>query len=220
MLLADERRELCAIGLRLAETGLVIGSSGNISVRRGDLVAVSPGGLMLDRLLPEDCPVIDVDGHLVEGDRQPSSETPMHLAIYAETDAAAIAHTHSTYGVVVATTLTELPPVHYNSLLLGGVIKVAEYATYGTPELAANVRTAMAGGKRAALMANHGGVAIGSDLEEAYEGARLLEWLCGVYIRAKMIGEPRVLTDEELDRVTARSADPPTFPRRPAARTF
>ncbi|MCW2914537.1 MAG: fuculose phosphate aldolase [Actinomycetia bacterium] len=214
MLLADERRELCDIGLRMAETGLVTGASGNISVRSGDLVAVSPGGLMLDRLSPEDCPVIDVEGYLVEGERQPSSETPMHLAVYAETDAAAIVHTHSTYGVVVASTLTELPPIHYNSLLLGGVVKVAEYATYGTPELAANVRTALAGGKRAALMANHGGVAIGRDLDDAYEGARLLEWLCGVYVRAKMIGEPRVLTDEELGQVIERAANPPAFPRR------
>jgi L-fuculose-phosphate aldolase len=214
MLLADERRELCDIGLRMAETGLVTGASGNISVRSGDLVAVSPGGLMLDRLTPEDCPVIDVEGYLVEGERQPSSETPMHLAVYAETDAAAIVHTHSTYGAVVASTLTELPPIHYNSLLLGGVVKVAEYATYGTPELAANVRTAMAGGKRAALMANHGGVAIGRDLDDAYEGARLLEWLCGVYVRAKMIGEPRILTDEELGQVIERAANPPAFPRR------
>jgi L-fuculose-phosphate aldolase len=214
MLLADERRELCDIGLRMAETGLVTGASGNISIRSGDLVAVSPGGLMLDRLTPEDCPVIDVEGYLVEGERQPSSETPMHLAVYAETDAAAIVHTHSTYGAVVASTLTELPPIHYNSLLLGGVVKVAEYATYGTPELAANVRTAMAGGKRAALMANHGGVAIGRDLDDAYEGARLLEWLCGVYVRAKMIGEPRILTDEELGQVIERAANPPAFPRR------
>ncbi|MGI8335273.1 class II aldolase/adducin family protein [Actinomadura scrupuli] len=246
MLLAEERRELCAIGRRMAETGLVTGSAGNISVRSGDLVAVSPGGLMLDRLTPGDCPVIDLEGHLVEsrapgegGDspggtrpeprglgeppgaapaprggraRQPSSETPMHLALYAETGATAIVHTHSTYGVVVATTMTELPPIHYNALLLGGVVRVAEYATYGTPELAANVRTAMAGGKRAALLANHGGVAIGHDLEDAYEGARLLEWLCGVYVRAKMIGEPRVLTDEELGQVIARAAHPPTFP--------
>ncbi|MCW2884269.1 MAG: L-fuculose-phosphate aldolase [Streptosporangiaceae bacterium] len=249
MLLADERRELCAIGLRMAETGLVGGTAGNISVRSGDLVAVTPGGLMLDRMTPGDCPVIDIEGHLVESggspggghdrgasreprglgdpvgvnwaprgrpERQPSSETPMHLAIYAETDATAIVHTHSTYGAVVATTMTELPPIHYNALLLGGVVRVAEYATYGTPELAANVRTAMAGGKRAVLLANHGGVAIGHDLEDAYEGAQLLEWLCGVYVRAKMIGEPRVLTDDELGQVIERAANPPAFPRRPA----
>ncbi|GGQ41400.1 fuculose phosphate aldolase [Actinomadura coerulea] len=212
-MLRDERDALCGIGRRLAETGLVTGASGNVSVRSGDLVAVTPGGMMLDRMEPADCPVVNLAGQWVDGDKAPSSETPMHLALYEATPAAAIVHTHSTYGAVVATTMSELPPIHYNTLLLGGVVKVAEYATYGTPELAENVRTAMAGGKRAALMANHGGVAIGRDLEEAYENARLLEWLCGVYVRAKSIGEPRVLTEEELAKVVERGLAPPDFPR-------
>jgi L-fuculose-phosphate aldolase len=212
MLLEDERRALCAVGRRLAETGLVTGASGNVSVRSGDLVAVTPGGMMLDRMRPEDCPVVTMDARLAEGDRAPSSETPMHLALYGETPAAAIVHTHSTYGAVVATTMTELPPIHYNTLLLGGVVKVAEYATYGTPELAENVRAAMEGGKRAALMANHGGVTIGRDLDEAFENARLLEWLCGVYVRARTIGEPRILSDEQLAKVVERGLAPPEFP--------
>ncbi|TDD88130.1 class II aldolase/adducin family protein [Actinomadura darangshiensis] len=213
MLLNDERHELCAIGRRLADTGLVTGASGNISVRSGDLVAVTPSGMALGRMEPADCPVVTLSAQLVEGEKAPSSETPMHLALYAETPAAAIVHTHSTYGVVVATTMSELPPIHYNTLLLGGVVKVAEYATYGTPELAENVRTAMAGGKRAALMANHGGVTIGRDLDEAFENARLLEWLCGVYVRAKTIGEPRILTGGELADVVERGLAPPEFPR-------
>lgn len=212
MLLKDERHELCAIGRRLAGTGLVTGASGNISVRLGDLVAVTPGGMMLDRMEPADCPVVNLSSQLVEGERAPSSETPMHLALYDATPAAAIVHTHSTYGAVVAATMSELPPIHYNTLLLGGVVKVAEYATYGTPELAENVRRAMEG-KRAALMANHGGVAIGRDLDEAFENARLLEWLCGVYVRARTIGEPRVLTDDELAAVVERGLTPPAFPR-------
>lgn len=212
MLLEDEREELCAVGRRLAGAGLVTGAAGNVSVRSGDLVAVTPGGMMLDRIGPADCPVVNLSGQLVEGERAPSSETPMHLALYEATPAAAIVHTHSTYGAVVATTMTELPPIHYNTLLLGGVVKVAEYATYGTPELAENVRRAMEGGRRAALMANHGGVAIGRDLDEAFENARLLEWLCGVYVRARMIGEPRVLTEEELAKVVERGLAPPEFP--------
>lgn len=213
MLLRDERDELVSIGRRLADTGLVTGASGNISVRSGDLVAVTPAGVMLDRMEPADCPVVDLSGRLAAGERAPSSETPMHLALYETTPAAAIVHTHSTYGAVVATTMSELPPIHYNTLLLGGVVRVAGYATYGTPELAENVRAAMAGGRRAALMANHGGVTIGRDLDEAFENARLLEWLCGVYVRARMIGEPRILTDEELAKVVERGLTPPEFPR-------
>jgi L-fuculose-phosphate aldolase len=213
MLLADERRELCAVGRRVGETGLVIGASGNISVRVGDLVAVSPTGVELDRLTPENIPVLDLRGEVVEaaGRHAPSSETPMHLAVYSATEATAIVHTHSTYGVVVSTTMTQLPPTHYYTLLLGGVVRVAEYATYGTAELAESVRAAL-DGRRAALMANHGGVAIGGTLIEAYENARLLEWLCGVYVHAKAIGEPRVLSEDELRRVTERGLAPPSLP--------
>jgi L-fuculose-phosphate aldolase len=203
--LGEERERLCEIGRQMVDTGLVLGTSGNISVRRGGLVAVTPGGVALDRLAPEDCPVLDMSGEVVEGARRPSSEVPMHLAIYAATTATAVVHTHSRYAVVVSTTMSELPPIHYNALLLGGVIRVAPYATYGTPELAAHVRTALEG-RQAALMANHGAVALGGDLDQALEGARLLEWLCAVYVQAKMVGEPRVLTEEELVAVIERAA--------------
>ncbi|MEO3888530.1 class II aldolase/adducin family protein [Nonomuraea sp. B5E05] len=208
------REQLCEYGRRAVELGLVIGTSGNLSVRQGDLVAVTPSGVALDRLTPELCPIVDVSGHLVEGDAQPSSETPMHLAVYEATDALAVVHTHSVFGTVVATTMTELPPVHYNALALGGVVKVAEYATYGTPELAANVRAALEG-KQAALMANHGGVTIGPTLEQAFEATRLLEWLCEVYVRGLGVGKPAILTDEQLAAVVDRALNPPAFPRRP-----
>lgn len=204
---------LCDYGHRAAALGLVVGTAGNLSVRSGDLVAVTPSGVSLERLEPEACPVVDVGGHLVEGDLQPSSETPMHLAIYAATTAGAVVHTHSTFGTVVATTMTELPPIHYTALLLGGAVRVAEYATYGTPELAASVRAALKD-RRAALLANHGGITIGHDLDAAFEATRLLEWLCEVYVRAKGVGEPRVLTEEQLAAVVQRAFDPPTFPRR------
>ncbi len=209
----DPREQLCAYGRRAVELGLVIGTSGNLSAREGDLVAVTPSGVALDRLTPEMCPLVDVEGYLVEGELQPSSETPMHLAIYASTDARAVVHTHSVFGTVVATTMTELPPVHYNALLLGGVVKVAPYATYGTDELAANVREALAG-KQAALLANHGGVTIGPGLEQAFEATRLLEWLCEVYVRGLGVGRPAVLTDEQLAAVVERALNPPSFPRR------
>ncbi|WP_155336082.1 class II aldolase/adducin family protein [Acrocarpospora corrugata] len=207
------RRELCAYGRRAAELGLVIGTSGNLSARDGGLVAVTPSGVALDVLEPADCPIVSLDGHLVEGDRQPSSETPMHLAVYAATGAGAIVHTHSMFGTVVASTMTELPPIHYNAMLLGGTIRVADYATYGTPELAANVRIALEG-RTAALMANHGGVTVGATLGDAFEATRLLEWLCELYVRSLTIGEPTILTDAQLADVVDRALNPPTFPRK------
>ncbi|MBT2211512.1 class II aldolase/adducin family protein [Actinomadura sp. NEAU-AAG7] len=208
MLLEAERAALCGTGRGMVEAGLVLGSSGNASVRAGGLVAVTPGGMRLDRLEPADCPVVDVRGRRVDGRLEPSSETPLHLALYGASPASAVVHTHSTHGVAVASTLTELPPVHYNTLLLGGVVQVAPYATYGTAELAANVEKAMSGGMRAALLANHGGVAVGGDLDEAFENARLLEWLCEVYVRAKAVGDPRVLSGEELARAAERGHRP------------
>ncbi|MEV4255294.1 class II aldolase/adducin family protein [Spirillospora sp. NPDC049652] len=225
MLLLDAGRTgVCRAGRRLVEEGLVSGSAGNISVRvQGDRVVVTPGGARLDRLDERDCPVLGLDGRVAEGLREPSSETPMHLAIYCETDAGAIVHTHSADCVAVSAVLDELPPIHYYTLLLGGVVRVAGYATYGTPELARNVVAALEGGRRAALMANHGAVALGADLNEAVENALLLEWLCGVYLRARVAGEPRVLTDAQLAEAMERFAGPsyvPPPPGRPSAAGF
>ncbi|GLW24302.1 class II aldolase/adducin family protein [Microbispora triticiradicis] len=198
------RRELCEYGRRAAELGLVIGTSGNLSAREGDLVVVTPSGVALDRLRPEDCPVLDLTGRVVDGGTKPSSETPTHLALYEATSARAVVHTHSVFATVVASTMTELPPVHYNALLLGGTVRVAPYATYGTPELARGVLAAIEG-RQAALMASHGAVTIGNGLEQAFEATRLLEWLCEVYVRALGVGRPAVLTEDQLTAVIERA---------------
>ncbi|MCF2526333.1 class II aldolase/adducin family protein [Yinghuangia soli] len=202
----DARTALCEYGRRAVGQGFVVGSSGNLSVRDGGLVAVTPSGVPLDRMAPEDCPVVDLSGEVVEGALAPSSETPMHLALYAAAeDARAIVHTHAVFGAVVATTRTVLPAIHYNVLLFGGRdVRVAEYATYGTPELARNVQAALAGGRQGALLANHGSVTLGLDLDEAFERTRILEWLCEVYVRACGMGEPRILDDGELADVELR----------------
>ncbi|WP_433334281.1 class II aldolase/adducin family protein [Spirillospora sp. CA-294931] len=203
VVVGELRRAVCEQARVVVELGLVLGTSGNVSVRRGDRVVVTPGGHPLDRLEPEMCPVLDLDGTVIEGELAPSSETPLHLGVYRGSAMEAVVHTHSVYGTAVATSLTALPPVHYNTMLLGGPIRVAPYATFGTPELAANVLAAL-DGRKGALMANHGAVALGHDLGEAVENARLLEWLCEVYVHARAIGEPRVLTREELEAARRR----------------
>ncbi|RFU40740.1 class II aldolase/adducin family protein [Actinomadura logoneensis] len=212
MLLSTARSKVCRAGRRVVQEGLVTGSAGNISVRAGDKVVVTPGGAQLHRLAEAACPIVGLDGRVLRGPKEPSSETPMHLAIYRETDAGAIVHTHSADCVAVSTVLDELPPIHYYTLMLGGVVRVAEYATYGTPELARNVLAALRGGRRAALMANHGAVALGRDLDEAVENALLLEWLCGVYLKARAVGTPRALTDVQLGDAAERFAGPGYVP--------
>lgn len=206
MLMRDARTALCEYGSRAVAQGFVPGSSGNLSMREGDLVAVTPSGVPLDRMAPADCPVVDLTGKVVDGGLAPSSETPMHLALYAAAEhARSIVHTHAVFGAVVATTRTVLPAIHYNVLLFGGRdVRVAEYATYGTPELARNVAAALAGGRHGALLANHGSVTLGADLDEAFERTRILEWLCEVYVRACGLGAPRILDDAELADVERR----------------
>jgi L-fuculose-phosphate aldolase len=109
-------------------------------------------------------------------------------------------HTHAPWSTAVACVLEELPVVHYQQMLLGGAVRVAPYATFGTPELAAAVREALAG-RQAALMGNHGSVAVGASLDAAVENALLLEWLAALHHRASALGTPRVLSDAEQEDV-------------------
>lgn len=201
MRLSDERQALVAGGRRLAANGLVIGSSGNLSIRSGDLVVVSPTGLDIGAMAPEDLAVVDLDGTWVEGRLKPTSEVPLHLALYRATGAGAIAHTHAVTSAAVSCTCTELPPIHYNCLQLGGPVRVAPYATYGSVQLAEHVVEAVAGGRNAALMANHGSIAFGDTMAKACDRLELLEWLCEHYAASVALGTPRPLTQAELDDV-------------------
>jgi len=201
--LADARAEVAACGRRLADTGLVVGSAGNVSVRVGDRVAISPSGVPYHRVGADDVCVLDLDGRHIAGPANPSSETPLHLLLYAETSARAVVHHHGVSSAAVAAVLAELPPAHYAVTQLGGPLRVAEYATFGTPELAANVLAALRD-RTAALMGNHGAVAYADTLDAAFDRAHLVEWLCQMWIQAVRLGTPRVLTDQELADVVAR----------------
>lgn len=116
--------------------------------------------------------------------------------MYAHGPAAAVVHTHAPFATALACVLDALPVLHYQQLALGGEIRVAPYATFGTAELADHVRTALAG-RGAALLANHGSVTVGGSLDAAVENALLLEWLCQLHHRASALGPPRVLTEEQ-----------------------
>jgi L-fuculose-phosphate aldolase len=132
--LATARHAVAACGRRMVADGLVLGTAGNVSVRVGDLVAVSPSGMPYHLVEPEDVCVVDLAGKRIDGPHTPSSETPMHLDIYATTPAGAVVHHHGLHSAAVSTVLDELPPIHYYALRLGGPVRVARYATYGTPQ--------------------------------------------------------------------------------------
>lgn len=196
-----ERIALADASRRLAADGLVAGTAGNLSVRCGDsLVAVTPTGCTLANLEPEQVCIIDTSARVVHGTLQPTSEVDLHLGIYARYDAGAIVHTHAPMSTTLACSVDEVPCIHYQMLSLGGAIRVAPYHTFGTPELASAVADAL-DGRRAALMGNHGAVTYGNDLDSAVEATLLLEWACGVYWRAQLLGTPRILSDEQQQAV-------------------
>jgi L-fuculose-phosphate aldolase len=156
--------------------------------------------------------VLELDGTLVDGEI-PSSEVPMHLTIYRSTDALAVVHTHSTYATTLGTIVDELPQIHYAIATLGGPIRVADYATFGTASLARNVVAALEG-RTGVLLRNHGAITVGHTLDEAYARTLTLEWLCQIYYRARLLGDPAILSLEEIDRVR-KEMMVTGYPRRP-----
>ena len=199
------RARLVRYSARLLDDGLAVGTAGNISVRAGDIVAVTPSGIGYRDMRAADICLVALDGTQVpDAGETPSSETPVHLAIYAATDAAAVVHTHSPEVVALSVARPELPAIHYAIAGLGGPVRVAPYARFGSAGLAAAAVEAL-DGRRAVVLRNHGAVTYGRDLAEAYDRALLLEWLARTYRLALSYGEPAVLTAGELDEVTAET---------------
>lgn len=198
------REDVAAAARRLAAEGLVVGTAGNVSAREGDRVAVTGTGVVLGACTADDVTVVSPTGEVLEGALVPTSELGLHLGVYAGSDAAAVVHAHPPCSTAVACVLVELPVLHYQQLALGGEVRVAPYATFGTPALAAGVLAALEG-RQAALMANHGSVAVGGSLDQAVEHALLLEWLAALHLRASTLGTPRVLTEEQQHDVIAQA---------------
>lgn len=198
-------RRLVAAARRTAEEGLVVGTSGNLSARVGDTVLVTPSGVPYDRLGPGDVLGVDLDGRRVLGTAEPTSELPLHLAVYRATGARAVVHTHAVHATAVSTLVDELPPVHYMTAALGGPVRVAPYATYGTLELAAAAVRALRD-RTACLLRNHGTVACGDDLNQAYDRTAQLEWMCRLWLLASSVPgrSPSLLTPGQLARTAER----------------
>jgi L-fuculose-phosphate aldolase len=204
--LEHERKQIAAAGRRLAGDRLVLGTAGNLSARREDRVAITPSGAVLGRLEPEQVTVVDLEGRIVDGELEPTSEIELHLGVYRRYEAGAVVHTHAPMATALSCVLDELPCVHYQMLLFGGSPRVARYATFGTPELAESVLDAL-DGRNAALMANHGAITYAQDLDAAIDLSQLLEWACTVYWRAAAIGKPRALDSEQRDAVIAAATE-------------
>lgn len=202
-----EREAVAMAARRLEDLGLNVGTAGNVGLRVPGGVLVTPSGLPPRAVEPADVVLLDPEGVPAEGERcVPTSEWRIHVDLLASRpDVAAVVHTHSTELTAVACLGRPLPAVHYVVAKAGvAEIPCAAYATYGTAELSANVRAALGSVATAALMANHGMVALGADLTAAVNLAADLEWLAGVYRRALAMGDPVVLPDDEMARIVEK----------------
>jgi L-fuculose-phosphate aldolase len=193
---------LAATARTLAAEGLVERSSGNVSVRDGDEIAMTPTGALLATTTADEAVILDRAGTKLHGTSEPTSEAGLHLALYARYDCGAVVHTHAPAATALSCVLDELPVIHYEQLLLGGTVRVAPFEAFGTDRLAAAAADAIEG-RTVALLANHGTIALGPDLDAALRATRLLEWLSNLYIKAAAAGTPRALTEDQQQQVIA-----------------
>ena len=200
MLMRSEREHLIKYGKKLVEAGLTSGTGGNLSIcyRDSGHIAITPSGIDYFETSVDDIVITDMQGNHIEGHNKPSSELSFHMAIYEKRpDITAIVHTHSTYATTISCLGMELPAVHYMVAFSGDKVPLAPYKTFGTPELAKSVADSI-GGYNAVLLANHGLIACGDSIEKAFTAAEEIEFTARIYVQAKSIGEPVILSDDEM----------------------
>ncbi|RDJ25325.1 class II aldolase [Bosea caraganae] len=202
------REEIVAVAQAIDKAGFCPSKSGNVSARFEDGMLITPSGLPYAQTRAEDLIRLKLDGTVVNGSRKPSSEWPFHVEIYkARPDAQAIVHTHSPRATALASARRGIPAFHYMIALCGGSdVRCAEYATFGTPELAENAVRALEG-RKAVLLANHGVIALGGSLAGAHTIVSEVENLAGQYLDLLASGlEPVILDEAEMARVSAKFA--------------
>ena len=207
----DLREEVARIARQMISSGLVTGTSGNVSARTPEgNVLITPSGLDYGRLEPDDVILVDLEKNVLEGTLEPSSETPMHTGIYrARPQVDAVVHTHSRFATTLACLSLEIPPVHYmlTTLSQDGRIPLAPYATYGTEELAGYASESLGEARNACLLQNHGTITVGESAEEAFSRTVVLEEMAEVYYRARLAGEPVFLSPEQVEEVATKITD-------------
>jgi len=191
----DLKRKIVDILVYLESKGLNYGKSGNVSVRASsEHVVITPSMRVKAKLKPEDMVVVDFNGKVIEGVYKPSSELPLHLAVYRAYDYVnAIIHAHTIYTSILSVTRESLPPIlEEMALYVGGDVKVADYAPFGSRELAENAVEALRN-RKAAILANHGVVACGVDLDDALEVLELVERAAQIYVYSRLLGRVTTL---------------------------
>jgi len=206
LLLFEERHTIVEYGKRLITAHLTTGSGGNLSVynRAKGLIAIKPSGIDYFSINPEDVVVVTPQGEIVDGKLKPSCEMRFHLDLLNHRpDINAVLHTHQVYATTIACLNWELPAVHYLVGFCGNKVPLAPYATFGTAELSENILNSI-GIYNACLLANHGIVTVGANMAAAFATAEELELVARLYYQAKCLGEPVILSDQEMAVVGER----------------
>lgn len=202
----DLRQQLIATACAMGPAGLNRGTSGNVSVRSGDSFYITPTGMRYEQLVADDIPLMALDGSH-QGRRKPSSEWRFHRDLYAaRPEVGAVLHAHSPFAVSLACLRRDIPAFHYMIARFGGdSIRCADYAIFGSAELSTAAMSAMQQ-RKACLLANHGLLVAGRDLDEALALAVELEELCEQYWRACQLGQPVLLSADEMAAVLQKFA--------------
>ena len=207
MYLKEKREEIIEYGRRAVQAGLTKGTGGNLSIvdRASGVMAITPSGIDYFAMTPGQIVLLDVQsGAVVEGDAVPSSERDMHRIFYKyREDLDALIHTHTTFAATIACMGWDLPAVHYLVAFAGPDVRCAPYATYGTVALARNAFEFMRD-RKAVLLQNHGLLAGGANLAEAFSVTEEIEFCCELYYRTRSIGDPILLPEEEMHRMIER----------------
>lgn len=205
--MSDPAAAVLATARAMNGAGINRGAAGNVSARAGDGFIITPTGMAYDECMPEDMVKVGADG-TATGRRKPSSEWRFHHDIYAaRPEAGAIVHAHPPFATALACQAIEIPPFHYMIARFGGAtLRCAAYATFGTQALSDAMLVALKD-RRACLMAHHGMVVFGADLKEALALAVELESLCEQYWRVLQLGQPKLLSSDEMARVLDKFKD-------------
>lgn len=198
----QERQQIIGIGQEIYRQRLVAGTWGNVSCRLGTInhILITPSGMSYESLQPRDLVVLDADGTIVEGNRKPSSESPLHVQIYHKRpEMGAIVHVHSPWASAYAVAHQPIPMLLEESAqILGASVPVASYAHAGSKELADSACEALGKEHKAVLLANHGLVGLGRDLEEALLVCVIAEKTAMIGLMAGALGTVNSLSAEDV----------------------
>jgi len=198
------RVALLDVSRRMLELGLNRGTAGNASVRCGGGLLLTPTALPVAEMTPDSMVRMALDGRVLQGGK-PSSEWRFHCDILkARPEIGAVLHSHSPFATTMACLRRDVPAVHYMIALAGGdSIRCAPYSVFGEQQLCANALEALQG-RKACLLGNHGMIALGTDLDDALAVAQEVEYLCEIYWRTLSVGEPKILTAQQMHEVKAK----------------